>query len=290
MPSHTSIAIVTKNRPKELYRCLESILGQTKQVDSVILIDNDLKGSARKIAHDKFFTVLNITYQKCKGSVPVCRNTALKLNTNKYLGFVDDDCVLQKNWLKNGLQKIEQKDLAYVLGHTLLYNPQNVLAQAQHLRDACWKKYNTTIFDTKNVLLHAAKIKKARLHFDKHCQSSYYDSADFDFDFQVRQTKLKGANCTTMILAHQETNKLNRFLKRAYHRGRLGHYLDRKWRLQDRLSGGRDANMLWWLLRSIKNFSHYQKQYKSTIAETLVIRLFDYYYALGYLAHAKRQT
>ena len=30
----------------------------------------------------------------------------VKISNEKYLGFVDDDCILDKNWLKNGLEEI----------------------------------------------------------------------------------------------------------------------------------------------------------------------------------------
>ncbi len=287
MRSDTAIAIITKNRPAELRRCLQSILHQTKQPNSVIVIDNDTSISARKIAKSKDFVSLKINYHRSRGSVPTCRNLALRLSKNKYLGFVDDDCVLDHNWLANGLELIKQKKLDYVLGKTELFNPQSLLAKAQHQRDAYWKKYNGLLFDTKNVLFDLAQIKKANLRFDESCQSSFYDSADFDFDFQVQKNKLKGANCPGMILHHQETTNLRRFLNRAYHRGKLAHYLDRKWQLQGKLSGGRDAMLLWWLARGGKNFARAKKQYHTTTLQTLAIRLFDRYYALGYNAYAK---
>ena len=284
MLSDTTIAIVTKKRPIELGRCLQSIFHQTKQPSSVIVIDNDIEKSAQEITTNQKFSTLQIKYHYYNDTVPACRNLAMQLCKSRHLGFVDDDCVLNRNWLANGLKLLEREKLDFVLGTTKLYNPQNVLARAQHQRDAYWKKYNGMIFDTKNVLFSLDQIKKAKLQFDESCQSSFYDSADFDFDFQIHEANLKGVNSPKMILHHQETNNLRRFLKRAYHRGKLAHYLDHKWQLEGKLSADGDANFLWWIARSVKNFLRLKKQYRSSTLETLVIRLFDHYYALGYQA------
>lgn len=296
MKTKTAIVIITKNRECELEKCLISIKNQVITPEEIIVIDNDKNLSARSVISKRIFSELKINYQKNNGSVPKCRNFALKISSEKYLGFVDDDCVLDKNWLKNGLREMEKKDLAYVLGQTKLLNKNNIFAIAQHARDAYWKKYNAKIFDTKNVLLDLRKIKERKLEFDEKCQSDVYDSADFDFDFQLNKCKLKGSICKKMILFHKETSDYKRFIKRAYHRGKLAKYLNKKWQLNNKLICKKDNVFIFWLLRAIKNsykeYKRYEKEMgRQTLSKkflaTFFIKVFERYYTLGYMANEK---
>lgn len=303
MNSKTTIAIVTFKRPAHLERLLVSIQKQTLLPVRVLVVDNEPQQSAKVICQQPQFNTLPITYLTQNGTVPHCRNLALKKTKTTYLGFIDDDCVLDKNWLQAGLGKITTQHWEYVLGKTKLLNPENIVAAAQHARDAYWKKYNDHIFDTKNVIIDLKKINHHQLLFDENCQSSFYDSADFDFDFQVYHSRLAGGNCSKMVVSHQETNRLYRYLKRAYHRGKLAKYLDEKWQQQGRLSGGKDKFFIWWLLHTLKNFTQTYQQYspfyeikESTpsirlilkkLTATIFIRLFDRYYALGYSQKTK---
>lgn len=304
MKTKTTIAIITKNRPHELLRCLYSIAQQTKQPNVVVVIDNDLKKSAQKTIK-KFlstnrnqFKSLIINYYQQIGTVPKCRNFTLQTCNNPYLGFIDDDCVLEKNWLEQALQTINQTNSAYVLGETRLLNENSTIALAQHTRDTYWRKQKKRVtFDTKNVLLRLKDIKKNQLRFDEQCQSLFYDSADFDFDFQLREKKISGYFCADMIVYHQETSLYQRFVQRAWHRGALARYLTTKWQPNEQFINPKDYTFSLWLLRTLKNFpKEYQRYaqemtnqpiYKRVIA-TWLIRVFERYYALGYDAANKK--
>lgn len=292
MKTEISIAIITKNRKKELADCLDSIAKQTL-IPSVIIIDNDENLSAKETISKKKYKQINISYHHSRGSVPACRNLAMKIAKTKYLGFVDDDCVLDKKWTENGLSAIKKYKTAYVLGKTLLLNPNNIFALAQYARDDYWKNYNSQIFDTKNVILDLNIVKGSKLSFDEKCQKEAYDSADFDFDFALKKAMLKGKFCKNMILKHKETSSFNRFKRRAYYRGYLAKYLDRKWKLNDKLVDLRTQLFYFWLLKTIKNFLKELKNYSKhidaplykKIAATFVIKLFERYYVSGYVAN-----
>lgn len=296
MKTEISIAIVTKNRPIELEQCLNSLMAQNKLPAKTILVDNDLKQSAKKLAHNYKYSLLNIDYHSCAGTVPKCRNLAIKLAKTKYLAFVDDDCVLNSNWLKIGLQTIVNKKTDFVLGKTKLLNSHNILALAQHARDAYWKNQQKQVFDTKNVILDLEIIKKHGLFFDNQCQLKHYDSADFDFDFQSKKHRLKKGYCPKMILFHQESVSWKRFKDRTYCRGYLGHYLNQKWQLNHRLTDLRDQNLIFFLLKTVKNFFKNHHQYQKYMETSsilkkyiaiLFISLFERYYTLGYADRQK---
>ncbi len=293
MPETISLAIITKNRPLELARCLDSICSQNLMPNQVIVIDNDPQHSAKQVIN-QYQKQLKIKYLTCAGSVPHCRNLALRQTKTTHLAFTDDDCVLDEKWLQAAYQQLKVTKADYVLGQTLLYNPNSLIALAQYAHDAYWKDYSGQIFDTKNVLLHLNKIRQVKLKFDEDCQYSHYDSADFDFDFQAKEQGLIGTFAPQAILYHQEAANWGRFTKRAFARGVLAHYLNDKWQLQDRLADRRKSNWLWWKLLLLKNyrinFSRYapnmqKRGLMGKLIALCLIELFEYYYTTGYVAN-----
>jgi glycosyltransferase involved in cell wall biosynthesis len=289
-----SIAIVTKNRPMKLKRCLLSLKKQSFSIFTILIIDNDNNQSASTVTQNKLFKDLKIKYYHApKLTVPACRNRALKFNKNQYVAFIDDDCVADKDWLKKALETISNTKSKYVLGNTKLLNKQNIFAIAQHARDSFWKNYNGQLVDTKNLLIDANFFKNKKLKFDEKCQSLHYDSADFDLDFQVKKEKIKGAYSPTMLVWHEEADSFIRFKNRAFHRGKLAKYLNDKWKLHNSLVNLKDKLFLLFLLRAIKIFvKDYQKYEKhmevnsffKKIFATCLIKNFERHYLLGYVA------
>jgi glycosyltransferase involved in cell wall biosynthesis len=292
-----SLAIVTKNRPKELARCLFSISRQTILPKEIIIIDNDQRGSALQTI-SFFKDKLNVSYIQHLENVPSCRNIALKKTKTKYLGFIDDDCVLTRNWAKIGLNSLRKNQTVYVLGFTCLLNPGNAIALASHARDLFWKEYNfkqnsenlKDLFDTKNVILDMEYIKKNNFCFDEKCQLKFYDSADYDFGLQLIKSKAKGSLNLKMKLFHQETVSLSRFTQRAFARGFLAFYLHQKWNIVQPINN-KDSLFIWWLLRFFKHFIYDFKKYSvfmdtyffKKLLAIVYIKIFERYYTLGYV-------
>ena len=289
-----SIAIITKNRPIKLKRCLLSLKKQSFKLFTIIIVDNDDIQSALPITQDKLFNKLKIKYYHLpQKTVPACRNSAMKSNKNPYLAFIDDDCVADKNWLKKALEKIFNTKSKYVLGKTKLLNFHNIFAIAQHARDNFWKEYNGQLLDTKNLLIDANFFKNKKLKFDEKCQSSHYDSADFDLDFQIKKAGIRGTYTPKMLVYHEETDSLTRFKRRAFHRGKLAKYLNEKWQLNHALVNLKDQCLIHFLLRVMKNFVNDYQRYKKHMETnsffkkffaTCLIKNFERHYLLGYVA------
>jgi len=299
MDTSLTIAIVTKNRPSKLERCLESIRKQTVFPKKILIIDNDKEKSAYFVI--KKFKNLNLKYflEKNPG-VPNARNRALKECKTSYLGFVDDDCVLDKRWVENVVNMLsESKQITYVVGDTKLYNKSNLFALAQHCRDNYWKlktlkNGNETTrfhFDTKNVVFRIDDIKSNGIKFDPKCSMGEFDSGDFDFGLNLTSKSLKGLYLNNMILFHEETSSMVRFIKRAYYRGKISAYISKKWGLGDILVNTSAKNLKWWIFDIFNNFLKEKVNYtknlyitnlKKMIITTL-IKIHDRAYLQGYL-------
>lgn len=196
-----TIAIITYRRPKELQRCLKSLKTQSYQPNKTIIVDS----FSQKI------------------SIPESRNLALKKCQTKYLAFVDDDCILQKDWVKNAHHYIStHPKLTFVVGKTILLNDHNLIAKTQFIAYQKWFDLYHSL-DTKNVIINLQKIKK--LHFD----TSFKIFEDVDFDQQLKSHKFIGAYNPKMIVKHPEVSNLIKAIKKNYYRGQFKAKITNKW-------------------------------------------------------------
>ena len=262
MNSGLTIAIVTKGRPLKLARCLDSVCNQTLVPEEVLIVDNDVKRSAYRV-YKKYIKKLPLRYIIERRNVPAARNKALEISKTRYLGFVDDDCILDANWVKFAINKLKSsKRLVYACGKTNPYSNYNILAIAQHTRDSYWylkklRRGNQTLpehFDTKNVILDRNLVLAKNLKFDSKCSIGPFDSADFDFGLQLTQHSLRGIYLDKMQLMHEETSSFQRYIQRAFFRGKIASYINNKWGLGNKLVDLSEDNILIWLLKTAKRF------------------------------------
>lgn len=300
-----TVVIVTRNRPAKLKRCLESLSSQSYLPEKVLVIDNDIKSTSYSVAQN-FKEKLNLEYYlEYASGVPHARNTALNKTKSRFLGFVDDDCILDEKWVEIAINTLKRvKGITYICGKTKLYNNNNILALAQHTRDSYWyikklkndKETTQEHFDTKNVVFDKEQILAKGIKFDENCRFGQFDSADFDFGIQLATNSLKGIYISSMKLMHEETNNLQRFIIRGYYRGKIAGYINEKWSFGDKLVDMSERNVLIWLLKTIKNFPLYFKIYTKNLNISIfrkillicLIRSYEAAYLMGYIGYKKK--
>jgi glycosyltransferase involved in cell wall biosynthesis len=295
-----TIAIVTKNRLSKLARCLKSIGRQTIMPKEIIIVDNDINKSAHIVAQN-LSKILPIRYiSEKRWGVPFARNNALFASKTKYIGFVDDDCILDEGWVENAIGIFKKnKDVAYICGKTNLFNRKNIFAVAQYTYDQYWyakkiKINNRTSpgnFDTKNVIIDRIAILAKGLKFDTRCKIGAFDSADFDFGLQLDNKGVNGIYSNKVRLAHEETDNFSRYVRRAYYRGKIAKYISKKWKLDDKHTNLAKACMPVWILLKTVRFPIYLVKYTSSlkfpiyfkILVTICIIIYEASYMKGYL-------
>lgn len=199
--SDLTIAVLTYRRQKQLELCLKSIKDQKFQPKDILVIDSF----------------------KRKTSIPISRNIALNKCQTKYLAFVDDDCILDKNWINSGYRFLKSHPkLAYVVGQTKLLNPQSTLALSQYSSYQNWFSHHHTL-DTKNVIFNLSLIKDLR--FDP----KFKIFEDIDFSLQLKAANIYGLYCPKMIVHHPELTSPWKVIKKSYVRGKFKSILDQKW-------------------------------------------------------------
>lgn len=98
-----SVAVCTYNRSNVLPKCLESLVDQTANTElfEVLIIDNNSTDDTKKIAEDFCEKHANFRYIfEEKQGLSHARNRAIEEAQGKYLAYIDDDAVADKEWLE----------------------------------------------------------------------------------------------------------------------------------------------------------------------------------------------
>lgn len=124
-----SLIIATKDRPKSLQICLDSILSGVKKPDEIIIVDQSRHHP--KITRSKIPTNNSIDIKICHPKqigASFARNIGSQLAGGKIIAFIDDDCTVDKNWISQ-ISRIfsNRNEVKGVFGQVLPYRPQDNL-------------------------------------------------------------------------------------------------------------------------------------------------------------------
>jgi glycosyltransferase involved in cell wall biosynthesis len=102
MPPAITVAIPTRNRPRDIERCLDSVGRVTYPNFHVLVIDQSDDDETRIVA-ERFrgrFPYLRY-YRMSKKGLTRARNLALRSTEGEILAFIDDDCTVEPSWLED---------------------------------------------------------------------------------------------------------------------------------------------------------------------------------------------
>lgn len=121
MKNKITICICTNNRKKKLKKSLSSIreLNDIKKFNvEIVLISND------KLNYKKILTFFSKSlkirfFRESISGVSTSRNKILEIlrtEKSKYAAFIDDDCLVSKNWLVSMLDMLKKKNADIITG------------------------------------------------------------------------------------------------------------------------------------------------------------------------------
>lgn len=286
-----TIAIITKNRNTELARLLASFVTQTMQPENLVIIDNSWNAVAKSVveAFSKYFSIKYI-HEKKQG-IPFARNTALSVVESPYLAFVDDDCVVDKNWVKIAKNVIAtNKKYTYFVGKNSVFNAKNSLAYAQYIHQNEWffqklnKDGTTSQFnvDTKNIIFRVADLRRKNIAFDTQMLSC----EDTDLGFTLKDSGAQGFFIKNLRVWHDESSNLPYVLKKIYIRGSMTHKIVKKWKYKKPWVE-EEAVTFFGYLRSIGHWGTDYQRFKNfdnqlDFLQFTYIKLFELAFLRGY--------
>jgi cellulose synthase/poly-beta-1,6-N-acetylglucosamine synthase-like glycosyltransferase len=121
-----SLIICTRDRCRQLARCLDSIRDITFERDwELIIVDNGSIDETATVVRDVIdTTAIQIRYVfEPKSGKSNALNTALGIARGEILVFTDDDCYPAPDWLIRVWSAFEDPMVGYVCGRILLHDP-----------------------------------------------------------------------------------------------------------------------------------------------------------------------
>ncbi len=237
--SEILICIPTYNRNISLINCLKSIkrlknenffkirilvLDNSKKNDSYEIIKSFKKKQKLKIyqSHEK---KRGIVYARNK-----CLQIAKKLNPN-YIAFIDDDCEVDTNWLKNIFKLLNTTDADVITGPQL-YEGQN----SKNYTSLFEKRYKKKLLRVKwaasnNVFFKFDILKQEKnIKFDKNLNKFGMgeDQLFFSIINKIGYKIYWSKDIVVTEKKHTHRSNINWMKERSKRLGILGHYLDIK--------------------------------------------------------------
>ncbi len=213
-----SIVIPTYNRAGLLEKCLSSILHQDypKNKYEVIIINDGSIDSTEKIIKNFIKKHKNIKYfkQKNKGHA-VARNLGFSKAKYKIIVSTDDDCSVDKYWLKRIEETFKIFPHAGAVGGSIVNNINTNLANASHLLNFAKWDNHSGIFEvndipTANIAYRKEAIKDISFRLDE--KKFGYRDALFNYRL-IKKGKKIIFNPKIKVYHNKKFFNINDFLK-----------------------------------------------------------------------------
>jgi GT2 family glycosyltransferase len=128
-----TVVVCTRDRPRLLARCLESLVSGVASQDEILVVDNDPQTSdVRRIA--EAHAQVRYVAQPVPG-LDVARNTGLRHAGRAIVAYCDDDVVVEPTWLARLKAGFEDPAVAAVTGLVL---PSALETEAQYIFETHW--------------------------------------------------------------------------------------------------------------------------------------------------------
>lgn len=117
MSSELTVVVPVYNVEKYLSKCIDSLLGQTLNVDEIILVDDGSKDKSGEIAEEYAAKYKNIKviHQK-NGGLSAARNTGIDAATKEYIAFVDSDDYIEPIMYEVLMERLKKNDADLSIG------------------------------------------------------------------------------------------------------------------------------------------------------------------------------
>lgn len=210
-----SVIVPTRNRRKLLKECLNCLLNQDFPKDDyeIIVVDD---GSSDKTKELLETISQNIKYyrQETKGPA-AARNVGVKNSTGNLIAFLDDDCLIERNWVD---QMIEyHKRLDDTMGVAGKFN----VIEKNIVSEFCMSLEDRASMDDvryfKPSLINNTSFKKqvfTKVMFDE----SFHDAAgeDVQFNYRLYKENFKVLFAPNIVVKHHYPSKLSTMSKQQF--------------------------------------------------------------------------
>lgn len=219
-----SIIIPTHNRERQLEKCLFSIAKNTLLPQEIIIVDSSdtwQKIKALVLSFKDKLPKTKLIWRKVKHrNAAYSRNQGVKLAKSKILIFLDDDVILDKNWLKNVLETFQKYKKAVAVGGKILnLYPQNYWATICHLYATSHEEKQKTISFHQYLPSTALAIRK-KIFRKFSWNENLISAEDIDLTWKLYKNEFQLILNKKIITHHAFRTNLFSFVKEQFWLGR----------------------------------------------------------------------
>ena len=236
------ICICTYNRNKSLVNCLNSIrnlVSKNKYEINILIVDNTTNFNCKNTInkYKKRFNLPIILFNEKKRGITNARNLCLKKIRKlkpDYASFIDDDCTLNKNWLINIFNILNNYNADIVTG------PQKYVERISNKKNINFTKFFEKVYNkniikvkwaaTNNVFFKYKILKKNNIKFDFNLNK--FGMGEDQLFFQQLHNQGKKIYWSKNVQVYEEPHSHRSSIEwlklRSFRLGILGHYIDKK--------------------------------------------------------------
>ncbi|NJD78756.1 MAG: glycosyltransferase [Candidatus Methanoperedens sp.] len=215
--SFVTVVIPTYNRKDSLIDCINSLIDQTypKEAYEIIVVDDGSTDGTAELFKRNFTGViyprLRYIYQINRGSY-AARNNGIKNALGDIICFTDDDCVVDKNWVKNIVSGFSGDKIAGVGGEIQSFKPETLAQKyCQRYNPIDVGELKKIFFPTANV----AYLKSVLQEIDGF-DDYFRESGDVDIGLRVRLKEYSLNYISSAIVYHKHRRSIYNLVKSSY--------------------------------------------------------------------------
>ena len=221
-----SVIIPTRDRPRELAVCLESLAQldyPRDRFDVIVVNDASLFPLAEIVSpfHDRIN--INLLNQPRNAGPSVARNRGAACATGEFLAFTDDDCTPAPDWLRQLGARFDATPQHLIGGRVINALTENLYSTASHvILDVAYEYYDPRVgrghfFPTSNFAL-AAEQFRAMGGFDERWPLAAAEDREFCYRWLQRNLPMTYAPNAKVYHRHRLT--LNSYCRLHFKYGR----------------------------------------------------------------------
>ncbi|RJP28102.1 MAG: glycosyltransferase [Candidatus Omnitrophota bacterium] len=248
------VIIPTRNRIGPLFKCLESLVKQdcSKDKFEIFVVEDGCSSNIKGLVNDIAVCGNNIRYlsNNKKSGASATRNLGLKICHSEIIAFVDDDCRLPANWVRNILYyHSKYPDAKVIQGEVLADSLKSIFEISEYLIYSVF--FKKSIYEHNGIksidILNAANLSLKRSIID---DKTLFFREDFKFSEDIDLSNRILSKGTIFFYVedikayHSYSSDIFSFIRRGIRDGR-GEYLIKCSKgapKQDKITGIRGIN------------------------------------------------
>ena len=258
-----SIIVITYNRPHLLCKCLNSLSRQeSPKSDYEVIIVDDGSGPETKESVKAFSPKMNLVYLKeAHGGISLARNTGISKARGSIIAFVDDDCLVEKDYVQRVIDVHQNFPQAKVIAFRI------VNAEKDNLYGVMWEFFlyrflkpeirKNTGIDLPCIGILGSGISSFKKEIFDSCglfDKSINFNEDGDLQCRIEKSGEYIFYQPQVVIKHFYVNNFINFIKKGFYNGRQHYYYKKQYKIFPDMKHRVRFVSLSNLLAAVKNF------------------------------------